>query len=73
MKYPKVDEVERADRVQLARWSRYLSPPGISAVGQADFYEVCDLETWILDRIQTRLEELGGMTVQISKKIDREK
>jgi hypothetical protein len=42
-------------------------------VGRDDFYDVCDTETAVLNRTQTRFEELGGMTVQISKKIDREK
>lgn len=69
MEYPTPDEVEKADRVQLARWSRYLNSPGSSAVGTPEFPERLDNETKVLDRILERFEEQGGMTPEISKEI----
>lgn len=57
MKYPTMEEVERADRLQLARWYRFLpSPQGRGRIK-------------IIDRICERFEELGGMTPEISKAI----
>jgi len=69
MEYPTPEEVEKADRVQLARWSRYLSSPGSSAVGTPEFPERLDKETKVLDRILERFDEQGGMTPEISKEI----
>jgi hypothetical protein len=55
--FPKIEEVEGADKEQLARWYRFL-PSGETAA---------DLK--ILRRIAERFEKLGGMTAELSKKI----
>jgi hypothetical protein len=52
-----VEEVEKADKEQLARWYRFL-PSGETAADQK-----------IMKRIAERFEKLGGMTVELSKKI----
>ncbi len=57
MKYPTIDEVNKADRVQLAKWTRFLPSP-----------ETHD-EIEIINRIGERFKQLGGMTPIISKKI----
>ena len=55
--FPTVEEVERADKEQLARWYRFL-PSGETAD---------DRKT--MKRIAERFDELGGMTADLSKKI----
>ena len=67
--YPKMVEVEAADRVQLARWVWFLPSPGARAVGQVDFNEALTREAAILCRILERFQDLGGFTPGISKLI----
>jgi hypothetical protein len=55
--FPTIQEVEKADKEQLARWYRFL-PSGESAADQK-----------IMKRIAERFERLGGMTPALSKKI----
>ena len=55
--FPAIQEVEKADKVQLARWYRFL-PSGETAAEQE-----------IMKRIAERFEKLGGMTAELSKKI----
>jgi hypothetical protein len=55
--FPTIEEVERADKEQLARWYRFLLS-GESAADQK-----------IMKRIAERFEKLGGMTPELSKKI----
>ena len=55
--FPTLEEVEKADREQLARWYRFL-PSGETASEQK-----------IMKRIAERFEKLGGMTAELSKKI----
>jgi hypothetical protein len=55
--FPTIQEVEKADKEQLARWYRFL-PSGETAGGQK-----------IMKRIAERFEKLGGMTAELSKKI----
>jgi hypothetical protein len=55
--FPTVEEVETANKEQLARWYRFL-PSGEPASEQK-----------IMTRIAERFEKLGGMTPQLSKKI----
>lgn len=55
--FPTVEEVEKADKEQLARWYRFL-PSRETAADQK-----------IMKRIADRFENLGGMTVELSKKI----
>ena len=55
--FPTIQEVEKADKEQLARWYRFL-PSGETAADQK-----------IMKRIAERFEKLGGMTPELSKKI----
>ena len=55
--FPTIEEVEKADKKQLARWYRFL-PSGETAADQK-----------IMRRIADRFEKLGGMTAELSKKI----
>ena len=55
--FPTLQEVEKADKEQLARWYRFL-PSGETAADQK-----------IMKRIAKRFEKLGGMTTELSKKI----
>ena len=52
-----IEEVESANRAQLARWYRFL-PSGETAADKR-----------IMKRIGERFEKLGGMTAELSKKI----
>lgn len=56
MNYPTMEQVEAADHEQLARWQRFLSSP-------------MDKQVEILRRLLARMQEFGGMTTAISKKI----
>jgi hypothetical protein len=56
-RYPTIEEVERANRDQLARWYRFL-PSGETEADQK-----------IMKRIAERFEKLGGMTPELSNKI----
>jgi hypothetical protein len=68
-----MEEVEKADRVQLCRWHRFLKSPGWSSTKPGtpveEFEYVRQDEKIILDRIEERLHELGGFTPEISKLI----
>jgi hypothetical protein len=55
--FPKINEVEKADKEQLARWYRFL-PAGEFEADQK-----------VMKRIAERFEKLGGMTAELSKKI----
>ena len=55
--FPTIEEVERADKEQLARWYRFL-PSGETVPDQK-----------IMKRIAERFEKLGGMTAELGKKI----
>lgn len=55
--FPTIEQVERANKEQLARWYRFL-PSGETAADQK-----------IMKRIAERFDKLGGMTPQLSKKI----
>lgn len=67
--YPTLEQVEQASHIQLARWHRFLPSPGSRAIGQDNFQEVFAQQAAILDRIEERFKELGGMTPEISKGI----
>lgn len=58
MAIPTMEEVEKADRVQICTWFRFTHGPGT------------DNEVSIINRIVERFDELGGMTPDISKQID---
>ena len=55
--FPTIQEVEKADKEQLARWYRFL-PSGETAADQK-----------IMKRIAEHFYKLGGMTAELSKKI----
>ncbi len=57
MNYPTLVQVESANHEQLARWSRHLP--------------VCqdEVQTEVINRIVERLDELGGFTPEISKRV----
>jgi hypothetical protein len=55
--FPTIEQVETADKEQLARWYRFL-PSGETAANQK-----------IMRRIAERFEKLGGMNAELSKKI----
>jgi hypothetical protein len=55
--FPTIEEVEKGDREQLARWYRFL-PSGETLAEQK-----------VMKRVAERFEKLGGMTSQLSKKI----
>jgi hypothetical protein len=55
--FPTIQEVEKADKEQLARWYRFL-PSGETAPDQK-----------IMKRMAERFDKLGGMTPELSKKI----
>ena len=69
MKYPTMEMVEEADRMQLARCARFLDSPGMSAVRTDNFHEVLEEEAKIGRRIFERFTVMGGMTPEISKAI----
>ena len=57
MKYPTSEQVEQADHEQLSRWYRFL-PVGTS-----------EYELQVVNQVFARLNEKGGITPEISKKI----
>jgi len=67
MKYPNIKEIENADRVTIARWYRSLPSPGTNALGDDNFLEVCNYEAGLMDYINKRFMDMGGMTPEISK------
>ncbi len=67
--YPTLEEVEQADRVQICRWYRFLSSPGVGRIGEDDFEKALEREKKVMDRIVERSHELGGFTPAISKQI----
>jgi len=54
--FPTLEQVEKADKEQLARWYRFL-------------LGTTDEQRKTLRRVAQRLEQLGGMTPELSKKI----
>jgi hypothetical protein len=69
MQYPTLEQVERADRLQLCRWWRHLNSPGAWAIGRDNFEAVKEQEVAVMDRIAERFKEVGGFTPEISKHI----
>jgi len=55
--FPTLQEVEKADKEQLARWYRFL-PSGENTADRK-----------IMKRIAERFDKMGGMTTELSKKI----
>ena len=71
MGYPTMIEVEKASRIQLARWYRFLQSPGYSAIrhGAELFQSTMNEETKIMDLIVDRFNKMGGFSPAISKQI----
>jgi hypothetical protein len=69
MRYPTAVQVEKADRLQLSRWYRFLKSPGTCAIGQDRelFERTMRSQKEILDRVIVRFTEMGGMNSAISK------
>jgi hypothetical protein len=53
----------------LCRWRRFLPPPGAWAAGKPNFEEILEKEAVVMNRINVRYNDLGGMTSEISKRI----
>lgn len=88
MKYPTMQEVEAADKKQLATWHRFLPSPGavysdkapattLNADAQEEtgeqWQERSDREFAILGRITARLTDAGGWDAQLSKEVGLDK
>jgi len=56
-KYPTIDEVNQASRLEICAWYRFLPSPKSKE------------EIQIIDRVCIRFSELGGFTPEISKAI----
>lgn len=71
MQMPTMEQVEMADRLQLARWYRFLPGPGTSALDKPpkEFHKTVKVESEIIQRIVDRHSELGGWTPTLSKLI----
>jgi len=54
--FPTMNQVEKADKVQLAKWYRFL-------------LGTTEEQRKTLRRVARRLKELGGMTPELSKKV----
>jgi hypothetical protein len=69
MNYPTLEEVEQADRRELAKWYRFLKSPGMAAVGRQNFQAALEAEGKVMDRIVARFKAMGMFTPEISKSI----
>ena len=70
MKYPTIEQVKEADRVQLGTWYRFLPSPGWDHVGCEDFPDALQREAGVMDMICERLEIMGGWTPELSKEVN---
>lgn len=59
--YPNKEQIKQATQVQLVRWMRFLR------------FAETDEESKLIDLIDKRFQELGGMTPEISKLIGWDK
>ncbi len=57
MEYPSIIEVNKTSHEQICRWYRFLGSP------------TTELEVSTMNAICARLNELGGFTPEISKRI----
>jgi len=69
MKYPTIEEVHKANKVQLARWYRFLTSPGVIWVEHKDFEVIAEEERRVMSLIMLRFKQLGGMNPLLSKQI----
>lgn len=69
--YPTIQQVETADRKQLADWYRHLPKPGTSTElfhNHALSLKIEKEEMVVRDRIIERLNELGGFAIEMTKR-----
>ena len=69
MIYPTLQEVEEANREQLAEWWRFLPSPGWSHINSSDFDKFLGEETEVMDLICERFTGMGGFNAKISKEV----
>lgn len=71
MRYPTMDEVEKADREKLARWYRFLPGPGSGTenMSMEDFHRILGEQSLVLNRICERFRDMGMFTPELSKLI----
>jgi hypothetical protein len=81
VKYPTIEEVQKASHRQLAVWHRFLPSPGMNAcnegseiamgtaTGQAKLEQNRIEELTVANLISERFKLFGGMTPGISKSI----
>ena len=73
VEYPTHETVKTADLETLCRWKRFLPSPGMKAIaskmGAMKVRTVIDYESRIMEMICSRIDKLGGMTPEISKRI----
>ncbi len=73
MTYPTAEYVEKADKIQLARYARFLPSPGQNFIGTPQFETKLKEEVKIQTRILERFAEMGGWNPMISKLIGLQK
>lgn len=69
MKYPTLEDVEKANHRQLCVWWRFLPSPGMGDAGKPTFDEALTREMAVMKRLEERYNAAGGMTPEISKSI----
>lgn len=69
--YPCICMIDRASRVLLGYWVRYLPSPGAAAAGHRNFGDVVAMESAALDLIEERFNALGGWSPPTSRAADR--
>ena len=71
MNYPTLEQVETADREQLAKWYRFLPSPGLG--GSVDiggnYTDRLLQEANIMTKICERFKAMGMFTPELSKQI----
>lgn len=70
--YPSIDEVNAADKVQLARWLRFLQPPGMSAKDEPDEAlraDISETQRQIMVVIGMRFDSMGAWDPELSKQV----
>jgi len=67
MEYPTPKQIQEADRIQVARWWRYLPTPGANHTSNPNFIMLTQYESELMNMINKRFEEFGGMTPELSK------
>ena len=78
MEYPEMEEVETASHEDLARWYRFLPCPGGTELSNFSTRRpgvgaIITREKRVMEKIITRLNNMGGITPAISKKIGWER